>query len=423
VTAAIGALWLAELAWTHSRDPRVCGHGGEEFTRVASATWRTLAIVAIIGFLTHWSISRGYLLMALPAGMVTLFVYRYLWRLRIHRQRDAGYLYAQVLVVGGSRTAAEVVRGLHRATHSGYHVVGVCLPQDHRGEVPDEISGVPVLGPIADALAQARSVGADFILLAGNNALSHAEVRKLGWSLEGTGVGLIVAPTMLDVAGPRVRMTPIEGLPLLFVDTPRFSGAKYVVKLAVDRLSSLAALAVLALPMLLVATLIRVTSPGPALFRQERVGLNYRPFTMLKFRTMSRDAERQLTTLFPQNEGHGPMFKMKDDPRITPIGRLLRRFSLDELPQLINVARGEMSLIGPRPPLPREVAEWDERVGRRQLVRPGITGLWQVGGRSDLSWEESVRLDLYYIENWTPGGDFIIIVQTLVAVLRRRGAY
>ena len=423
ITVAIGALWLAELEWTRSRDPRIYGHGAEEYARVVRAAWRTFAIVAIVGFLTHWQISRGYLLMALPVGTLVLLTYRHLWRLRIHHQRDAGFLNAQVIVVGGARTAAEVVRRLHRATHSGYHVVGVCVPQSDTVAAQAHFEGVPVLGPISDGLALAREVSADFIVLAGNNALSHAEVKKLGWSLEGTDIGLIVAPTMVDVAGPRVLVTPIEGLPLLFVDTPTFRGTKYLAKSAIDQVSSLALLALLSLPMLLIALAIKLTSPGAALFRQERVGLDHKVFTVFKFRTMWCDADSRLADLLPQNEGSGPLFKIRNDPRITPLGRFLRRFSLDELPQLLNVTRREMSLVGPRPPLPREVADWDERVDRRQLVRPGITGLWQVSGRSDLSWEESVRLDLYYIENWSPSGDFMIVLRTIAAVLRRRGAY
>ena len=421
VTVAIGTLWLAELEWTHSRDPRIYGHGAEEYARVVRAAWRTFAIVAVVGFLTHWEISRGYLLMALPVGTLVLLAYRHLWRLRIHHQRDAGFLNAQVIVVGGARTAAEVVRRLRRATHSGYHVVGVCLPQSDAVGAQAHFEGVPVLGPISDGLALAQEVGADFIVLAGNNALSHAEVKKLGWSLEGTHIGLIVAPTMVDVAGPRVRVTPIEGLSLLFVDTPTFGGPKYLVKSAFDRLTALVLLVITAIPMLIVALIVKTTSPGPVHFVQTRVGLNGRSFRMLKFRSMVAGAEDHLAQVTGDGEP-GVYIKPKDDPRITRVGRFLRRYSIDELPQLLNVVRGDMSIVGPRPQIAMEVAQYDAVASRRLLVKPGMTGLWQVSGRSLLSPDDSMHLDAYYTENWSVIGDVMIVLRTVAVVLRGRGA-
>jgi exopolysaccharide biosynthesis polyprenyl glycosylphosphotransferase len=218
-------------------------------------------------------------------------------------------------------------------------------------------------------------------------------------------------------------MSPVDGLPLMHVDPAEFSGSKYIVKSVADRVMAVLLLAVAAIPAGVVAIAIKMTSPGAVLFRQERIGRDGEPFKMLKFRSMYVDAEHRLADLQPTNEGNDVMFKMKHDPRVTSVGRWLRRFSIDEIPQLFNVLKGDMSLVGPRPPLPSEVEQWEDRVHRRQLVKPGMTGLWQVSGRSNLSWDESVRLDLYYTENWSLGGDFLIMLRTVVAVFGRRGAY
>ncbi|WP_419389992.1 sugar transferase [Demequina sp. SO4-13] len=423
VSLAIAVLWILQLGWARSREARILGHGPQEFQRVINASWLTFAIVAIVGFLTQWQISRGYLLFAIPVGTATLVLYRAAWRHWVHAQRDSGELQAQVLVVGPVRTVEQMVRRLNRARRAGLHVVGVATPPGLSLQGLDEVLGVPYVGQLDNAVDQARAVGAELILLAGNDAMSLAESRRLGWSLEGTEIGLIVAPSLVDVAGPRVQMSPVEGLPLMYVETPTFSGLKYWVKALFDRTIAAALLLISALPMAVIAVVVRLSSPGPVLFRQQRVGQNMHPFAMLKFRSMHVDAEERLEDLLETNESDGALFKMRNDPRVTGPGRYLRRFSLDELPQLINVLKGQMSMVGPRPPLPREIEQWDERVGRRQLVKPGITGLWQVSGRSDLPWDQAVLLDLYYTENWSLGGDLVIMFRTFLAVFAKRGAY
>lgn len=423
VTVAIGVLWMIALHWTRSREARVLGEGPQEFIRVARAGWIVLATVAIFGFLTQWQVSRGYLLMAIPLGTLALLCYRYLWRQWIHAQRNRGLLQAQVLVVGNEKSASEMVGRLQRARLAGYNVVGACLPPRARATDRKDICGVPLLGPLNDPVAQARSIGAEFIVLCGSDDMTPTESRKLGWSLEGEGIGLIVAPAIVDVAGPRMVMSPVEGLPLLHVDSPEFSGRKYFVKTVFDVLLAVPMLLLLAFPMVAIALAIKLDSPGSVLFRQQRLGRDHTPFEMLKFRTMYTDAEERLGELAHLNESDGATFKIREDPRVTRVGSVLRRLSLDELPQLINVLRGDMSLVGPRPPLSREADAWEEDVARRQLVKPGITGLWQVSGRSDLSWEESVRLDLYYTENWSLTGDLLILLRTAWVVLARRGAY
>ncbi|WP_062292775.1 sugar transferase [Demequina phytophila] len=425
VTVVVSALWVLALGWTRSREALILGHGPQEFQRVLAASWHTFTVVAIVGFLTQWQVSRGYLLFAIPVGTVALLVYRAAWRSWMHAQRDRGELLAQVIVVGPMLTSQQMIRRIRRSRRAGYSVIGACLPTGHRF-VDEDLHDVPLLGSLEEAAEVAKRENAEYVLLSGTDAMSLRESRQLGWELEGTGIGLIVAPAMVDVAGPRVYMSPVEGLPLLHVDIPRFEGGKYYLKSISDRLTALALLALGSIPMLVVAALVKVTSPGPVFFRQERIGRDHRPFAMLKFRSMYVDAEQRLDALREQQraEGNEVLFKMKDDPRVTSIGKVLRRFSIDEVPQLINVLKGDMSIVGPRPPLQSEVDQWeDARVARRQLVKPGITGLWQVSGRSDLSWDESVRLDLYYTENWSLAGDLVIVMRTVGAVLFGRGAY
>jgi exopolysaccharide biosynthesis polyprenyl glycosylphosphotransferase len=421
VSAAIALLWLFNLAWARSREPRILGHGPQEFQRVISASWYTFAIVAIVGFLTQWQISRGYLLFALPVGTFALLVYRFAWRAWIHAQRDAGELQAQVLVAGPWRTSEEMMRRLRNTRRAGFNVIGVCLPPTSSGDLSEDLNDIPVLGVINDSVEIAQRVGAEYVLLTGNDDLSLSESRHLGWEMEGTGIGLIVAPAIMDIAGPRVMMSPVEGLPLMHVDPAEFSGSKYIVKSAADRVSAALLLLVAGIPMLLIALLVKVTSPGPVFFRQERIGRNGEPFQMLKFRSMVADAEARLEEVMGGEVGL--FYKAVDDPRITPVGGFLRRFSIDELPQLLNVIRGDMSLVGPRPQIPAEVAQYNDLAHRRLLVKPGMTGLWQVSGRSSLSAEESIRLDAYYAENWSLGGDLAIVLRTLKAVVGRDGAY
>jgi len=241
--------------------------------------------------------------------------------------------------------------------------------------------------------------------------------------LEGTGIDLVLAPALTDVAGPRIHTRPVAGLPLIHVEAPEFRGTRKLIKGFVDRALALVGL-ILALPVFaIIAIAVKLDSPGPVLFRQVRVGLGGREFNVYKFRTMVVDADKMLASLAEKNETDGLLFKMRNDPRVTRVGRVLRKWSLDELPQLLNVLRGDMSLVGPRPPLPSEVARYNGDVARRLLVKPGMTGLWQVSGRSDLSWEDGIRLDLYYVENWSLAVDLTILWKTIGAVLQRRGAY
>jgi len=319
-----------------------------------------------------------------------------------------------VLVVGDGPAQAVLSHRLRAAAHCGLQVVATCPP----------VTGPPDAVPRTDhVLAAARAAGADTVAVAHSPTVDADVLRRIAWSLEGTGMNLLVAPALTDVAGPRVNIRPVSGLPLLQVSEPEFTGARRLVKGAIDVAGAALGIA-LASPLLLALALsVRLSGPGPVLFRQIRIGRGGQEFTMYKFRSMRADAERVLEQLRGSNDhADGVLFKMRDDPRVTPVGRYLRRYSLDELPQLFNVLLGHMSLVGPRPPLPSEVARYEHETHRRLLVKPGMTGLWQVSGRADLDWEETVRLDLYYVENWSVALDAEIAWKTLWAVLRGSGA-
>ncbi|WP_435828237.1 sugar transferase [Micromonospora purpureochromogenes] len=416
--------WLLSLRMLRCYDDRVLGYGADEYRRVSAASLRLAGGIAIVGYIADADVSRGFLGISFAVGTVALEVNRFAARKRLHRARYRGAGWSRrVLVVGDTAHVLELVHTLRREPYAGYQVVGACIPDALLAPVPQRLSDVPVVGSLRGIPEAAAAIGADTVAVTASGELTAARLRRLGWQLEGTGIDLVVAPALTDVAGPRIHTRPVAGLPLIHVEAPEFRGARKLVKEFVDRAA--AALAVLLLLPLgaAVALAIRLDSRGPVLFRQTRVGRGGREFGVLKFRTMVLNADALLDELAVRNETDGLMFKMRDDPRVTRVGRLLRKWSLDELPQLVNVLLGQMSLVGPRPPLPSEVARYDGDVARRLLVKPGMTGLWQVSGRSDLSWEDGIRLDLYYVENWSLAADLTILWKTFGAVLRGRGAY
>ncbi|MDQ1553090.1 MAG: hypothetical protein QOK46_168, partial [Microbacteriaceae bacterium] len=269
----------------------------------------------------------------------------------------------------------------------------------------------------------ATALGADGVVVAGQPKDGSDFIHDLAWDLEGRTMELILATSLANVAGPRVHFRPVDGLPLLHVEIPQFEGGKHALKRVLDIVASGLALVALAPLFLVLAILIRLDSPGPALFSQERVGRGGNTFRILKFRSMVSNAPTLQAGLAALNEGGGLLFKMRNDPRVTRLGRVLRKYSLDELPQFWNVFVGDMSLVGPRPPLKCEVDGYEDPVHRRLYIKPGLTGMWQVNGRSELSWEESVRLDLYYVENWSITGDLIIMWRTFKVIVHPVGAY
>jgi exopolysaccharide biosynthesis polyprenyl glycosylphosphotransferase len=423
ISVVIIVCWMIALGLYGTRGYRVLGTGPQEYRLILSATVRLFGLVAIVAFLGRIDFARGYIIIALPLGLVTLLVSRWMWRQWLNVQRAKGRYSSRVLLIGSEASTGFLARELARQPFAGYLVVGACIPS---GVIAATLpgTGIPVLGKLDDLQAAMRAVDADTVVIASNDELSAERIRELSWSLEPGRQHLVVAPSLTDIGGPRIHTRPVAGLPLIHVETPRYEGTKLFAKRAFDVVASLVILGLVSPVLLAIALTVRLSTPGPVLFRQERVGINGRPFQMLKFRTMVTDAEERLLELHKQRDaGNSVLFKMKDDPRVTPIGRFLRRYSLDELMQLVNVLNGTMSLVGPRPPLAREVEEYETKVHRRFLVKPGITGLWQVSGRSNLSWEDSVRLDLYYVENWSIVGDVVILWKTARAVLALEGAY
>jgi exopolysaccharide biosynthesis polyprenyl glycosylphosphotransferase len=424
VASGLILLWMVVLGFSRSYESRFLGNGTEEFKRVANSSIRLAAAVALIGYGTGLQLARGFVAIALPLGLVLLVLGRYAARQWLYRMRRRGLYSHRVLVVGSPAQAQELVRQLRHDPLAGLGVVGACLPGGQGQLVIERGKPVPVVGSLSSVLAAMAAVQADTVAVAASPGITADSLRQLSYDLEGTGVDLLVAPALTNVTGTRLSIRPVAGLPLLHLDEPELSGARKVLKSAFDR--TVAALAILlVLPVLAgLAVAVRTTSRGPAIFKQERVGRDGEVFCVWKYRSMRSDAEDLKHHLAMQNVvAGGVLFKMKDDPRITPLGRWLRKFSLDELPQLINVLRGDMSLVGPRPPLASEVAEYEHRTHRRLLVKPGMTGLWQVSGRSDLSWEDTVRLDLQYVENWSLGLDLAILAKTVLAVVRGSGAY
>jgi exopolysaccharide biosynthesis polyprenyl glycosylphosphotransferase len=414
-------IWLAALIGARAYETRFVGTGADEFKRVSTASLRLMAVIGVVAFVFKIELARGYVAIALPLGTVLLLLGRYAQRRWLHARRKHGHYQHRVLAVGGADGIAELAAQFDDEPYVGLALVGACLSAEDDDKT---LGDVPVLGRPTQMLAAVEAVGADTVAVATGPGMSPEVLRQLSWELEGTGIELVVAPGLLDVAGPRISVRPVAGLPLLHVEEPELSGPRQVLKATVEWLFATVAFIVILPILALLALIIRLDSPGAPLFRQTRVGRHGRDFTVYKLRTMHADAESLLESLRDQNEAaDGLLFKIREDPRVTRVGKVLRRWSLDELPQLWNVVRGDMALVGPRPPLPGEVSQYGPEVARRLLVRPGITGLWQVSGRSNLSWDDSVRLDLYYVENWSLALDAMIVWKTFFAVFRRDGAY
>ena len=427
MSIALASIWIGFLAIFRTRSPRVIGTGAEEYRRIVSATFRLFGVIAIVSLLVRVDIARLYLAIALPAGLIGLLLNRWLWRRTVSRKRSKGLYQTSVLIVGSRAAAVSMAKQFERAPEAGYTVVGLCLPGysvDDEATLMIDGTQIPVLGDETSVTDAIEISGADTVAVSATEHLGDKGIRKMIWDLEKKNVDLVVAPGVVDVAGPRLVMRPVAGFPLIHVEKPQYNGATRFSKTAFDMMFAASVLVLIAPVLLVLAILVKATSRGPVFYKSERMGIDAKPFPMIKFRSMVQDADKRVEALLTQNESAGGvLFKMRDDPRITKVGKVMRKFSLDELPQFINVLRREMSVVGPRPPLRREVETYDGDVRRRLLVKPGITGLWQVSGRSDLSWEETVRLDLSYVENWSMVGDILIIAKTVKAVAGSDGAY
>lgn len=423
ISVVIVVSWMLLLSIFGTRGYRVVGTGSEEYKLIANASIRLFGLLAIVAFLLHIDFARGYVLLAFPLGMVLLMFSRWLWRQWLNAQRLSGRFSSIVVLAGSLNSVQHIAEELTRRPEAGYRIAGVCIPVTKDNVLPG--TSIPVLGDLTEVQSVLTSSGADTVIITSSDHLPPKRVRELSWGLEPGRQHLVVAPSLTGIGGPRIHTRPVAGLPLIHVETPQQDARNRFVKRAFDIVGS-AILILIASPILLaIAISVKASSPGPVIFRQQRVGLMGERFQMLKFRSMVANAESRLDELESRERavGNEVMFKLKDDPRVTRLGGFLRRYSLDELPQLFNVLVGDMSIVGPRPPLDREVSRYEENVHRRFLVKPGITGLWQVSGRSSLSWEDTVRLDLYYVENWSITGDLIILWRTFKAVVARTGAY
>ncbi len=420
----ITALWIPLLALRGAYDNQILGAVGvDEFRRILNSGVHLIAVLAIVAYAVESEIARVFLFGSVALIVLVTTLSRALWRRYLHRIRSEGRALRHVLIVGTDDSVANLAVHFNRSTVAGYAVAGACIPDATGGDLAIGGDVVPVFGGPADVAWVVETNDVDVIAIADTSVLSDGALRRLAWDLSDSDVELVVAPAIADIAGPRIRVNPVAGLPLLHVDEPRFSRGRHVLKRVFDVVVAAVLIVVLTPVLVAVALAVRLTTSGPVLFKQDRGGRDGQSFPMLKFRSMRADAEMQRSALIDQKDTDGVIFKVHDDPRVTPVGRWLRRFSLDELPQLFNVIGGSMSLVGPRPHPVYEVAEYDDVVRRRLAVRPGITGLWQVNGRSDLSWDESVRLDVYYVDNWSLALDAVILLKTVNAMVRANGAY
>ncbi|NWL35194.1 sugar transferase [Paenarthrobacter nitroguajacolicus] len=426
LSVALAVSWWVMLGAWNSRQSRILGAGPDEYKRVAAASLWLFGLIAIFSYVFRFETARGYVGVALPVGLIGLLLARWLLRQHLSLARQKGHSMSRLLLLGGPGAVAHLAASLHGAKHAGYLPVAAFTPGEQTLASVEADSRLPILGNGTDTKAVLRAIDecqADAVAVSAGVRLHPQTIRHLGWELAARNVGLIMAPALTDIAGPRIHTQQVAGLPLIHVTTPTLEGGQRVAKRLFDVIVA-GLIIVLSSPlMLIIAALVRIDSKGPILFKQDRVGMEGKHFQMLKFRSMVVDAEARLSQLQDQNEGEGLLFKIKNDPRITRVGGVLRKYSLDELPQLFNIVGGSMSLVGPRPPLPSEVEAYEHDVRRRLLVKPGLTGLWQVSGRSNLSWQDSVRLDLYYVENWSLAGDLVIILRTARAVFTSTGAY
>lgn len=410
ISLALLVLWLGALRFAGTYQVDQMGCGSLEYARVARVSLAVFGGLAIVAYVARWQLARGFVALALPIGLLLLVLGRWLMRRSLVRERRAGLHRRRTLVVAGEHSAATLVDELRTTPEAGFDVVAVCAP-----------------GDLHTVTAHVAAGTIDVVVAAAGDRLAPRALQRLSWDLEDSGTALVLAPGALDVSHARLRTHPMPGMPLLAVDRPGYTAWQQRIKRVFDLVGSSFLVLLFALPLAATALAIRVTSPGPVIFRQTRIGEDGAPFTVLKFRSMRMDSDERAwdraRAAGEVPDGVGAFSKPAADPRVTPVGRFIRRYSIDELPQLFNVLAGQMSLVGPRPLLAGDHERYGRDRHRRLLVKPGITGLWQVSGRNHLSMEQSVRLDLYYVENWSLTEDLLILARTVRAVVARDGAY
>ncbi|MFI5718514.1 sugar transferase [Nocardia sp. NPDC051750] len=427
LTVGLAAGWSIVLGWNGSRSPHTVGAGSSEYRRLVSATLQLFGALAIASLILRVDIAQHYLVVALPVGLLGLVATRALWRGHTARRRTRGRYRRSVLVVGGPDAARAIAAALSEQDAYGYHVVGVCTPAGAALAAPATLRAgrrdIPIVGDDRSVRSAVRRTGADTVVVMATDRLGPRDIRRLAWDLDAFGTDLIVAPGVMDISGTRMSNQVLAGMPMLHIERPQYDRALSFGKAVFDICFAALILLLISPVLLALAIAVKSTSTGPVFYLSERIGMDGKPFRMVKFRSMYTRADREMSALITAHGGNPLFFKLKDDPRVTPVGRFLRRYSLDELPQFFNVLHRDMSVVGPRPQVRREVHSYDGVMRRRLLVRPGITGLWQVSGRSDLSPEESVEFDISYVENWSMLLDLRIIARTLRAVLQGAGAY
>jgi exopolysaccharide biosynthesis polyprenyl glycosylphosphotransferase len=424
---ALAVAWWISLQVHRVRSLRIIGNGSEEYRRVVVATFRAFAVLAFISVAFKIDASRLYIAIALPLGLAGLLVARKIARVGLHKARAKGRSLDRVLVVGGERSANTVARWFARHPSSGYVVSGVWVPDSTTSlasHLDPALRRVPLMTAEVDLAAALASSGAEAVVVTDTEHLGHESLRDLTWQLDGTGVDLLLSPNVLDVSSARLSLHDVSGMPLLHLREPQYAGAARIGKKLFDVFGALMIVLALSPVLLVTALAVKLTSVGPVFYRQERVGRDGSRFDMFKFRSMKVGADAHLEALLAaEGKTLAELPKLIRDPRVTRVGGFIRRFSIDELPQLLNVLKGDMSLVGPRPQRDFEVEGYDDVATRRLSVLPGMTGLWQVSGRSDLSYDDAIRLDVHYVENWSMTTDLMILWRTARAVVRTDGAY
>ncbi|MDN4616089.1 sugar transferase [Leifsonia sp. F6_8S_P_1B] len=420
VTALTAVVWVGALYLLRPRDAFAFGRGAEDWRSALRASGAVFTGCAFLTMLLQLEPSRAFLLYAFPAGTVMVLASRWAWRRWV--RLSVAESPRPTLVIGTAGEVERIERTLLADPLHGLRVVASVGDRSGEAMAPCDEDW------FSEVRETARLHGVEAVVVGSlpthaTTASSAVGLRRLAWELEPEGVQLLLAPGLESVTPSRIDVLHFAESPVILVRQPSYAGGKYIGKRVLDVVLAVIGLIVTAPLMAAAACAIRREDGGRVFFRQQRVGVDGRPFTILKLRSMQEDADRALHGLAALNEADGPLFKVRADPRVTRVGRFLRRYSIDELPQLWNVLRGDMSIVGPRPPLPRETARYENSARRRLLVKPGLTGPWQVSGRSDLAWEEGLLLDLSYVENWSVSGDLRILAKTVRAVLSRTGAY
>jgi exopolysaccharide biosynthesis polyprenyl glycosylphosphotransferase len=416
--------WLIALAVFKTRDTKVIGSDFLEYRRIVNASLSVLGLLAFNSLFFKVDVSRVFVTSLIAFGLLALLIERRIARAWLKRQRLQGRFKKRIVVYGPEDLT---VHSVERLSNN----------KDHEFEPVFTISGTKQLKlkmietgeerefELQDLPEICKAYNVELLKVVGSSATSADMHKRLYWALDGHDISFVVSPSITGVSSSKLTTRVIAGTPLLEISSTKFSGPQYAVKTVFDFVFSLVALILVSPIMLVAAIAIKLNDGGPVFFKQTRVGVRGQDFQILKFRSMKVGAEQEFEQLAEQAgyEINAVQFKLKDDPRVTLIGKFIRKTSIDELPQFINVLRGEMSVVGPRPHVHKEVEAYDDAAVRRLLVKPGITGPWQVGGRSELSWDESVALDVGYVENWTLLGDIAIVLRTLLFVVATRGAF